>query len=92
MQLEQTPLSIRKEIVLFVMTNFPSDYTAETLPHDQSLVELGVVDSFGVVELVAFLEDTWSIAIDDSEITRETMGSIDKMAALVQKKVAGTVR
>jgi acyl carrier protein len=92
MQPEQTQLSIRNEIVLFVMTNFPSDYTAETLPQGQSLVELGVVDSFGVVELVAFLEGTWSIAIDDSEITRETMGSIDKMAALVQKKVAGTAR
>lgn len=79
---------IRDAIVSFVLDSFPSDYTQATLPRDQSLVELGVVDSYGVVELVVYLEETWSIAIDDSEITRETMGSIEKMATLVHTKIA----
>ena len=79
--------NIRNAIVGYVLSDFPSDYTESTLPRDQSLVELGVVDSYGVVELVDFLERTWSIVIEDSEITRETMGSIDKMASLVFRKV-----
>ncbi len=79
--------NIQSTIVSFVLSDFPSDYTESTLPRDQSLVELGVVDSYGVVELVDFLEQTWSLVIEDSEITRETLGSIDKMATLVFRKV-----
>lgn len=73
-------------IVDHVLSHFVSSYDRETLPRDQSLVELGVIDSYGVVELVAFLEDTWSVTVADEEITREKMGSIDKMAALVVGK------
>jgi acyl carrier protein len=90
MQEDHTESAIRDAVVRFAVTNFPSDYTEETLPRDQSLVELGVVDSFGVVELVAFLEETWSIVIEDSDITRETMGSIDKMTSLVRKRLVGS--
>jgi acyl carrier protein len=84
---DHTDASIRAVIVDYVISNFPSEYSDETLPLDQSLVELGVVDSFGVVELVTFLEENWSITIEDEDITRETMGSIIKMAALIQRRL-----
>jgi hypothetical protein len=41
----------------------------------------------GVVELVEFLEKRWSIVIDESEITREKMGGVIKMANLVLEKL-----
>ncbi len=60
----------------------------DRLPLDQSLVELGILDSFGVVELVTFIEDHWSIAILDSELTNEMFGGINKMATLIGLKLA----
>ena len=80
--------TIRAAIIEYVITNFIGPFTAETMPLDESLVELEVIDSYGVVELVAYLEETWSIAIADEEITREKMGSVNKMVALVQEKLA----
>lgn len=78
---------VRAEIIEYVLKNYVTEFDARTLPLDKSLVELGILDSFGVVELVAFLEDRWAISIRDEEITREKMGSIDKMVSLVLGKL-----
>lgn len=74
---------VSNAIVDFVLTNFITSFDRNSLPLDQSLVDLGVLDSYGVVELVSFLEDRWSIVIPDKDITREKMGSIDKIVNLV---------
>ena len=78
--------SVRDTIVKFVLENFPTDFTAETLPLNVSLLEEGIIDSMGVMELVEFLEKTWSITIDESEITAEKMGGVVKMTRLVLEK------
>lgn len=75
--------SVRNQIVNFVLINFISNFDRGNLPLEQSLVDLGVLDSYGVVELVCFLEERWNIVIPDSDITREKMGSINKVANLV---------
>jgi len=56
------------------------------MPLHQSLYELGILDSFGIVELVAFIESRWSIDILDSELTKEMFSGIDKMARLIGNK------
>jgi acyl carrier protein len=78
---------IREAIIDHVLSNYVCPYDRISLPLDQSLVELEVLDSYGVVELVFFLESHWSITIADSEITREKMGSINKITALVQQNL-----
>lgn len=59
----------------------------EVIPLDQSLVELGYMDSFGIIDMVTFLEGNYSITIKDDEITKEKFGSINKMAKLVEEKI-----
>jgi acyl carrier protein len=75
-------------LVEYILSNYPSKYTAETLPRDQSLLETEVLDSAGVIELIAFVESTWNLEFTDEDITKERMGSLNKMAALVQEYVA----
>ena len=72
----------------YILSQHPSSFTAQTLPRDQSLLELGVLDSAGVIEFIVFVETTWDIQISDEDITKERMGSLDKMAALVQEYAA----
>ena len=76
-----------EDLANYIVINHPSEYVLETLPRDQSLVERGVLDSYGVIELVEFIEDTWDCRIEDQEITREKMGSITKMAQLIASKL-----
>ncbi|MDH5572036.1 MAG: hypothetical protein OEY89_09740 [Gammaproteobacteria bacterium] len=79
--------TIQNDIISYVIKNHTTTYTEKTIPRDQSLVELGVIDSYGVIELVDFLERNWSISIADSEITREKMGTVQKMSVLVSTKL-----
>jgi acyl carrier protein len=72
----------------YILSQHPSKYTAETLPHDQSLLELGILDSAGVIEFIVFVESTWGIEISDEDITKERMGSLIKMAVLVDEYLA----
>ena len=85
---ENTNQSIRETIVSYVLENHISNYNADTLPLDQSLFELDVLDSMGIIELISFIESTWSIVIEDTEITSEEMGSINKMIASIGKKTS----
>ena len=50
-------------------------------------MELGLLDSYGVIDLVSFLEKKYNISIDDNEITLRIFGSIEKMSKLVLKKI-----
>ena len=85
-----TKNSIINQIKKYIISSHPCEYSEDNIPLEQSLVELGILDSYGVVELVVFIETTWSIAISDDEITREKMGSIEKISALVASKLMCT--
>jgi acyl carrier protein len=78
--------SVADTIAEWTVTNFGIGQPAAALPRDESLVELGFLDSYAVVELVEFLEKNWNIAILNEEITREKMGSLNKMATLILQK------
>ena len=76
------------KLVDYILSQHPSKFTRDTLPRDESLLELGVLDSAGVIEFIDFAETTWGIGISDEDITKERMGSLNKMAALVQHYAA----
>lgn len=80
--------NIGNEIADWVVSNFRCPQKASEIPRDESLVEVGIIDSYGVVELVEYMERNWNITIADDEITREKMGSINRMAALIEGKLA----
>ena len=74
-------------IIDYLKKGNPMYNDLQEIPLDQSLVELGYMDSFGVIDMVTFLEGNYSITINDDEITKEKFGSINKMAKLVEKKI-----
>ena len=53
-----------------------------------SLMEAGILDSTGAMELVAFLEAEFGFAVADTEITADNLDSIDRICALVARKQA----
>jgi acyl carrier protein len=56
--------------------------------NDESLLDSGVVDSTGVMEVVSFLEESFAIAVDDDELVAENLDSVDRLAVFVQRKRA----
>lgn len=57
------------------------------MPEDgESLLETGVLDSTGVLELIEFLEETFGFTVDDAETVPENLGSIAGLIQYVQRK------
>jgi acyl carrier protein len=55
--------------------------------NDQSsFLETGIVDSTGVLQVVAFLEQTFDFTVSDDELTPENLDSIDAISAFVARK------
>lgn len=62
------------------------------LRDDLPLLEEGIVDSTGVVELVVFVEDKFGIAVDSDELVPSNFDSIADLAALVDRKLQDHAR
>ena len=78
-------MSIQADVRQFIVKNF-SVADPAWLPDDASLLAKGVIDSTGVLEVVAHLESTYGIKVDDAELLPENLDSIARIAAFVEKK------
>jgi acyl carrier protein len=72
----------------FIEENFLFREDISGLADDESLLESGVMDSTGILELVAFLETVFSIQMADAEIVPENLDSIAAIANYLERKLA----
>ncbi len=79
-------MSIEKDIRKFIMENFILDGDGNPSNED-SLLEKGIIDSTGVLELVAFIEQTYSFKIKDEELVPENLDSIKNISQFIQNKL-----
>ncbi|MEJ2117496.1 MAG: acyl carrier protein [Alphaproteobacteria bacterium] len=71
----------------FIVENLFLNTEAE-FGDDDSLLEVGALDSTAAMELVAFIEDTFNIKIEDYEITADNLDSINKICTFLESKTA----
>jgi acyl carrier protein len=85
----KTPDSIRTTIRNFILTQFPAARERAISDHDR-LLELGIVDSLGVLDIVAHLEAEFEIRIADDELEVADFESIEALADFVHRKLGCT--
>lgn len=64
----------------------------DELNRDDSLLGLGIIDSTGVLELVAFIEKSFGLKVDDRELVPENLDSIENIVSFVSKKLQMAAR
>ncbi len=79
-------MQISADIRDFLVENFLYGRDDGALRDDVSLLESGLVDSTGVLELVSFVEEKYGITVKDSELVPDNFDSIDKLAGFILKK------
>lgn len=79
-------MDIRIEIRDFINDNFMMGRDPSELKDSISLLELGIIDSTGVLELVNFIEESYGITIEDDELTPENLDTIDRMFEYINRK------
>jgi len=80
-------MDIKSQVRAFAHENF---YMPEgtRIADDRSLLDQGVIDSTGVLELIGFIEETFGIAVEDNETLPENLDSIDRISAFVERKLS----
>lgn len=80
-----------KSIRNFVLERFPLA-RQRSVSNQESLLENGILDSLGILEVVTFLEGEFLITVDDDELQPENFASIASMSVYVgHKRTAGSV-
>ena len=83
----QESLDVMHEIRSYICGTMLVGLSDNTIEPDESLVERGVVDSTGVLELVEFLQERFGIEVHDQEITTENLDTLNAMTSYVQRKL-----
>ena len=80
-------MTIHERVRAFITENF---YIADkaTLSDTDSLLDKGIIDSTGVLEVVAFIEGAFGIQVDDAEILPENLDTIGSIVGYIERKRA----
>jgi acyl carrier protein len=81
-------MDTRQIIRGFIRQNFLKESRSNNFRDDVSFIDGGIIDSVGVLELVAFIEETFSFRVEDEELVPENLDSVDKLVIYINSKLA----
>jgi acyl carrier protein len=76
----------KQQLRAYIAENFIVSATTK-LSDSDSLLDNGVVDSTGFIELISFLEEHFGIQVKDAEMVPENLDSIDHLDAYLGRKL-----
>jgi acyl carrier protein len=79
-------MEVRKAVRNFVFENFLLQQDHD-LQDDDSFMEHGIVDSTGILELIAFVEDVFGMKTEDHELVPENFDSIENLSRFILGKL-----
>ena len=77
---------IRAELTEFIIMNYLFGDITRVPQDDDTLVEEGIIDSTGILELIEFLESRFGIEVSEAETVPENLGSISSLTRYVMSK------
>jgi acyl carrier protein len=78
--------SVSDVLITFIKENFITGRSQKEISPEESLVDSGIIDSTGILELVMFLEEKYSITIEDEELIPENLDSVKNLVAFLERK------
>jgi len=79
-------VTLKEQIRNFILENFILE-NPDDLVDDESMLEKGIMDSTGVLELVAFIESTYEVKVEDEELIPENLDSIKNIVSYLERKL-----
>ena len=80
-------MEIKKSLLEFIAENFMVEI--DEIPFDKSLIDEGIIDSFGLVEIAAYMKNTHGFEVETEDMVRDNFGSVEKMVSYIERRKAG---
>mgnify|MGYP000642044623 FL=1 len=70
----------------YILENYLFTDDQSALNNDDSFLDKGILDSMGILEIIALLEDDFKVIVEDEEMIPENLDSINNLLTFIQKK------
>lgn len=77
---------LQKQVRNFILENYLFTDDESVLGLDESLLERGIVDSTGMLEIIMFIEEELGVTVADEDMIPENLDSVNRIAAFVGRK------
>ena len=81
-------MELKTQIRQYIIENFLFGDESPLTGDNISLLDEGIIDSVGVMELVSFLEQDFGLTVEDEELIPENLDSVDNLAGYISRKQA----
>ena len=78
-------VDIHRKLMDFITRNFLIE--EEEIILDESLVDQGIIDSFGLIEIASFIENEFSISVEEDQMKRDNFGSVIKIVNFIEREL-----
>jgi acyl carrier protein len=80
-----TESEIQESLLGFITRNFMVE--KEIIILDRSLVDMGIIDSMGLIEIATFMENQFGFKVLEDQMNRDNFGSVLKMVSFIKKQI-----
>ena len=76
---------MKDQIAKYIAAEFLKDPNRK-IAADESIISSGLIDSFNLVDLALFVEETFNVRIDDADLTADVFDSIDELVVIISER------
>ena len=78
-------MALKQELVAFIRENLVPEALKEEIDERQHLIDQGVIDSMGLLQIMTFIEERTGVRIPDDEVTPENFQTVAAIDELVER-------
>jgi len=78
---------IKEKLRLYILENFLFTDDQSELNNEDSFMDQGIIDSTAILELIFFIEEQFSIKVEDEEMIPENLDSINQAVRYIESKL-----
>lgn len=79
-------MSAEQKVRDYMLDNYLFTDDQSSLSNDDSFLDKGIIDSTGILEVIYFLEEEFSIQVEDEEMVPENFDSVNNIVKFIAKK------
>ena len=77
---------IQEELIHFLCQQFYVE--VEDIHVDESLVDSGIIDSIGLIEIAAYIQKRYEYKVKNEEMNKENFGSVNKITKFIANQLS----
>ncbi|MFH2138149.1 MAG: acyl carrier protein [Candidatus Omnitrophota bacterium] len=80
-------MDVKDKVRQFIKSSFLMGAEDRSINDEDSFLEQGIIDSTGIMELVDFIQETFTIKVEDEELTPDNLDSLKNIEVFIQSKI-----